>query len=154
MVGSNREARLSPLLVMIKRPFQVLALLAVLANSGCGRSDRPTTHPVHGTVTLDGEPVKFGAVRFISEGGRPAMGKIQSDGSYRLGTFEDDDGALPGSYRVSVMVREKGTEETAIQPAFPGPSLIPEGYEDPNTSGLAFEVVEGDNTFDVPLTSR
>ena len=136
-----------------KRTSDLLAVLALLAAAGCGQSDRPSTYPVHGAVTLDGNPLSFGGVRFVSDDGRLAKAKIQSDGSYTLSTFEDGDGAIPGSYRISVQVR-KMKEETADRPAWPGPSLIPEKYEDPTTSGLQFEVVPGENQYDIELSSK
>jgi hypothetical protein len=36
--------------------------------------------------------------------GRAAGGRTQADGSFRLTTFKIDDGALPGQYRVTVVM--------------------------------------------------
>ena len=142
-------------LAVRKPTVHVLAVLTMLATTGCGRrNDHPPTYPVNGTVTLDGEPVSFGGVRFISEIGWLAKSRIQSDGSYTLGTFEDDDGAMAGSYRVSLQVREISVEETSMHHAMLGRSLIPEKYQDAKTSGLEFEVVAGENQFDLELKTE
>jgi len=129
-----------------------LATLLVLAVAGCERSDGLQTYPVRGTVTLDGTPVNFGGVRFVSDSGRLATGEIQSDGSYSMQNPKWGPGVPAGNYQVSVQVREL-KEETKTRPAWPGPSLIPEKYEDPATSGLTFEVVPGDNRFNIELSS-
>ena len=129
-----------------------MVILIGLAISGCERGDRPQIYPVHGTVTLDGEPVSFGGVRFHSDDGRLATAKIGRDGGYSLATAKWGEGALPGSYRVSVQVRDI-KPETETMPAWPGASRIPEKYEDPTTSGLEYEVTPGENRFDIRLSS-
>ena len=37
-----------------------------------------------------------GTVTFLSDGGQVATGEIQPDGTYKLSTFAEGDGALPG----------------------------------------------------------
>jgi hypothetical protein len=77
---------------------------AALVAAGCGGANSP--HPVQGTVFLDGQPateLAGGTVTFnSSELGRSASGEIQTDGTYRLGSFKKDDGAIPGKYQVTV----------------------------------------------------
>ena len=137
---------------MKKISWSVSAILSSLLVVGCGDGDHPQIYRVRGTVTLDGAPVSSGGVRFSSPDGRLAIGKIQTDGSYSLATTKWGQGALPGSYRVSVQVRDI-KPETDTMPAWPGASRIPEKYEDPTTSGLEFEVVAGENQFDIKLFS-
>ena len=97
--------------------------VAILA-AGCGPS-RPTTMPVEGVVTLDGEPVEGASVMFAPEdGGRPALGVTDKGGKFALKTFEPGDGALPGKHQVTV----RKVEMSGIQadrdglsgPAIPG----------------------------------
>jgi hypothetical protein len=63
---------------------------------------------VQGAVTLDGKPLAGAMVTFLPSGekggGRPAGGRTDADGSFRLTTFKADDGALPGHYRVTVVM--------------------------------------------------
>jgi hypothetical protein len=68
---------------------------------GCGGS-RPVK--VSGTVTLRGQPVEGAMVQFVpvKEGGRPATGTTRADGGFNLTTIENQDGALPGEYKVVI----------------------------------------------------
>ena len=81
------------------------ALVAV-AVAGCADPNRP--YPVNGTVVFeDGEPVREaagGMVTFNSaELKKSAVGEIQPDGTFRLTTTRQNDGAPPGRYKVTVM---------------------------------------------------
>ncbi len=82
-----------------------LAGLVLAALTGCGDSNRP--YPVNGQLVYeDGQPVTeltgF-TVTFTSEKlGKSAVGQIQEDGTFRLTTTRQDDGAFPGDYLVIV----------------------------------------------------
>lgn len=80
----------------------VLALLPLLVALGCSGSGRPVK--VNGVVTLDGKPLPNAMVSFINEDekGPPANGGTGSDGTFRLTTYSSGDGALPGTYKVTV----------------------------------------------------
>jgi len=85
-----------------------LGLVIVL---GCGdQSGLPTRYPVSGKVTFKGEPVEKGTISFIptQDSGRPATGEI-TNGNYSLTTATPNDGALPGSYKVTVISKELDT---------------------------------------------
>jgi hypothetical protein len=82
----------------------------LLAAAGCGGQGRPVK--VEGVVTLDGQPLSGATVTFApAEGGRPASGRTDADGSFRLTTFRSDDGALPGEYKVIIVVGEEPEEK-------------------------------------------
>jgi hypothetical protein len=71
---------------------------------GCGDA-KPVK--VQGAVTLDGKPLAGAMVTFLpfnEKQGRAAAGLTQADGSFRLTTGKIDDGALPGQYRVTVVM--------------------------------------------------
>ena len=70
------------------------AVAVCLLVAGCGR--RVALVPAEGRVTLDGKPVEFGAVMVQPAAGPAAQGKINSDGTFRLGTFKPDDGDRAG----------------------------------------------------------
>lgn len=149
-----------------KRPFCwaaiVLASLA-LSVAGCGPS-YPTTHPVSGTITYQGQPVPQGTIVFYPEEGRAAMSNIEADGSYRLTTFRPGDGALPGRHTVTI---------TAIADSASGPAsfeqemdqgmlgrgqkgvrwLVPERYSKRDTTPLTAEVPVPDGTLDFDLAN-
>lgn len=76
----------------------------ILSTAGCGKGK---TIKVEGVVTLDGKPLPGATVSFMPVGeGRPASGRTDADGRFRLTTYRTDDGALPGDYKVVVVVKE------------------------------------------------
>jgi hypothetical protein len=80
-----------------------LCLVAALC-SGCNSTSNPDTYAVTGKVTKTGQPVAGATVTFVpqSADGRAASGMTDASGVYKLTTFESGDGALPGSYKVSI----------------------------------------------------
>jgi hypothetical protein len=59
--------------------------------------------PVKGKVTYNGKPLSSGVIYFERDGyGRPATGKLQSDGTYTLGTLKDGDGVVAGTHLVTL----------------------------------------------------
>ena len=137
-----------------RRWFSLFGLLSLLA-AGCPASqERP--YPVHGVVSLDGNPLRGGLVRFEPSSPGPssscfgAEGTIGSDGTYRLTTSSvnegTNDGALPGMYRVVVLPGQETTAQNS--------RVIPSKYYSLAGSGLEFEVKPNDNLIDIRLTSK
>ncbi len=134
-------------------PCLLVGLLTSLA-AGCPAShERP--YPVHGVVSLDGNPLRGGLVGFEPSSPGPsnscygAEGAIGSDGSYRLtmhtANESANDGALPGLYRAVVLPGEDPSAQSS--------NAIPSKYCSLAGSGLEFEVKPGDNLIDIPLKS-
>lgn len=100
---------------------------------------------------------------FIPVGGaqQPAAGRTDAEGTYTLTTFQPDDGALPGEYRVTVTKQEVPTEFAEEAEAAPAgedeeelaapKSLLPEEYADVEQSPLTATVAEAENTVDLEL---
>jgi len=136
--------------------FLVIVLGGVLA--GCGGPERLPTAPVEGKVLYNGEPLAFGSVVFIPEAGLPAKGTIQPDGTFRLSTYGDGDGAILGKNRVEITC--SSTQDPNAPPPDPseempvGQSLIPQKYTDCRTSGFTEEVKEGTNSFEFKLSDE
>src|SRR5688572_27192887 len=108
-----------------------LATLVLLV-AGCSTSG---TYPVQGKVLWsDGTPAtelsEF-TVSFDSpEHKVGANGVVQADGGFTIGTYENDDGALPGTYRVALTPPEPPLDA-------PRPRLIIDSkYSDLDKSGL------------------
>lgn len=167
---SNRQA--------IWRLLSVVAIVGFAV--GCGGSGRSaSTEPVTGTVTLNGTPVGGAVVAFSPKdpGVSAAFGTTDATGKFVLTTVEPGDGAMVGSYAVTV------TKTSAPAGAASGPSnfdpnseesmdaayaeyyasqnegedslpkdLLPVKYKDPSTSGLTAEVTSGGGNFDFKLT--
>lgn len=133
---------------------------------GCGGGaeyDGPPRAAVHGTVSLDDQPVTGGLISFIPESpdGQRAGAAI-SGGEYSI---REGQGPLPGKYRVEITWKhsaaaatitgpdgeDEGTDEDAELEA-PPEEKIPPQYNSEST--LTAELVAGDNERDFTLTSR
>lgn len=138
------------------------AMACLAACNGCGPT-RPATATVKGNVTYHGKPVVEGTVTFYPEHGRPATGSLAADGSYRLTTFAEGDGAMLGRHRVTIEARRitvstvpGGTDGESVG-AYGPPKvewLVPEKYSSRNATPLTAEVQAGGNiiNFDLPAT--
>jgi len=136
--------------------FSILpALLGLLVVSGCSGSPEPT-YPVEGTVSLDGKPMTRGTVLFepVAAGTdgkvHSARAAIAGDGSYRLSTFGEYDGAVAGRHRAVVLAGSANPENTGGKPE----PVFPVKYSSTRTSGLEYEVKPEPNRIDIPLTTR
>lgn len=81
-----------------------LAMLLLTGIAGCS-SDQLPTYPVEGTIRFkDGSFPKFGDIEFYSAAHQiNARGKINRDGSFTVGTYEQDDGAVEGKHQITVL---------------------------------------------------
>jgi hypothetical protein len=121
--------------------------------AGCFGSDLGAD--VQGVVSLDGKPIGPGVVVFAPVGREenPATGAIQVDGSYFLKTNRER-GLRPGSYKVAVQIHEIPTDRAyGERDTRPIKFRIPERFTTVLTSNLEFDVEDGSNTIDIPLTS-
>lgn len=127
--------------------FSAVSALAVACCIGCSDPGQ-RTYAVRGIVRFpDGEVLRDGSVEFEIIGREKpvtATGVIGPDGSFVLGTYELDDGALPGKHRVVVIA------DYVIGSGAERPGLIPEPtvharYRDYRSSGLVHEVKPGTN---------
>jgi len=115
--------------------------------AGCGGK----TVPVHGRAKFtDGSDVSLlqgYAVDLQPEGGgSSSSGTIEADGTFKISTFGQNDGALPGKHQVTV------TPPTAPDPDKPPPKpAIPAKYGAFETSGLTVEVKPGQSTIELEL---
>ncbi len=113
------------------------ASIAVFA-SGCGSSTQAqaafSTVPVKGKVLLKGKPLTSGTVKFEPDAGRTAYGEIGPDGTFTLGTFSTNDGAVGGTHRVAVT--GKG---------------VPIQYRNVSSSEIEVEVVAGKTDYSITL---
>jgi hypothetical protein len=131
---------------------------AVLLSAGCGSKDplegeRPRVVPATGRVLYRGQPVEGAKVTFTnSAAGVSGYGETGPDGRFRLTTFKEGDGVVPGTQRVAVrkvevIDRSKPGFDYSTSSEVPPPPeerwLIPRRYGNVATSGLTVEVAEG-----------
>jgi hypothetical protein len=126
-----------------------LACLALLAG-GCGRSpERVPLHPVAGIVTVKGAPadgakvILFPVDESMNAAGMPIpTGVAGPDGRFKLTSYEPDDGAPAGEYRVGVIWNEIVTPSDDPAQVVTRDRLKGR-YADPKTSGLKATVEAG-----------
>jgi hypothetical protein len=135
--------------------------IALALFSGCGKPDnRPQRVRVAGTVLRTGQPVAGATLIFEPVGDTPAAtDETDASGRFQLTTFDKDDGAVPGEYKVAVRKIEViGGNRPADAPddlERPPPDekwLLPVKYGHTATSGLTATVkADGDNDFKFEL---
>ena len=119
-----------------------VARLTLMTTAGCSR-DAVEMAPVHGTVTMNGQPVGNVLVVFQPEAKpgqieaptRPSMATADADGHYELSTKVEGDGAAVGKHTVSI---------AAASGEAPPPGRLPHGH--------TVEVTPGDNEINLELT--
>ena len=108
-----------------------------------------------GIVTLDGNLLESGSVRFLAgsnNNSKAAEGSIQSDGTYAVQIGQS--GKLyVGEYKVEVASRGPIVPHPEGGPPMPGELITPEHYRDLATSGLCYNIRTGENTIDIALIS-
>lgn len=145
----------------------VVMASALSAAVGCSRSGvagRPPTHPATGSVSLDGTPVAGATVTLVPQaGGHAAVAVTDPKGGFRLTTFQSGDGAVAGTYGVSVEKRVAagagaGAGDEYQPPSGPLPppeNVLPARYASAETSGLTATIESGrPNTVTLDLSAK
>jgi len=116
----------------------------LIACASCAKRDsRVPVYPVRGQVLVGDKPARNAFVVFHPEGadGPQALrpyGHAAADGSFKLTTFEADDGAPAGEYQVSVVwLADVGGEDP--------PDQLKGRYRNPSSSRLKATVKEQPN---------
>jgi major membrane immunogen (membrane-anchored lipoprotein) len=166
---------------LARRSLAVLAASGVLVMTSCSHDDGlGRRYPVSGKVTYNGNPLEKGVISFVSDDpkGVGATGAIV-DGSYKMATGGEDDGARAGKYKVTITAKEDttakakadfekarsslknaaGTEGIGVIPRefvrkaeMEAKSLIPPGYGDVRSTNLTADVKEAATTIDFKLS--
>ena len=118
--------------VKISAPWFAAGLLAAigLLSAGCNQSAKLV--PVEGRVTLDGQPVTYGSIRFIPTSGRPAFANLDEQGRFKL--FTDEHEGCPLGNHVVTLHSSKSVTETDIR------HFAPSKYETGVTSDITLDV--------------
>jgi hypothetical protein len=122
-------------------PVIELPLVLLLALVGCGG---PEFGNVHGTVTLDGEPLVGGTVQFQPDGGSPAFGVTDEKGHYKLDWSADQGGAPLGKHKVRITSFDESKPRIKER--------VPEKFN--RHTELIREVGAGQQRFDFDLKSK
>ena len=98
-------------------------------------------------VYPDGKPLTEGTVEFETHHLKKpitASGEINEDGTFQIGTFEANDGAIAGTHRVAVIANFEigtGVERPGLLP----PPMLDPRFSDFKTSTLEFEIKPSPN---------
>lgn len=136
---------------MMANGMKWLALCSLVL-LGCSHSDNPKTYPTDGKVSFKGQPITSGMVLLTpKDSGHAATGNLEKDGTFRLTTFQKNDGAVAGTYQVAIQVFP--TEGAGLPGAeFAGKTPpVPPKYGSPASSGLIAEIKAGENHLDFAL---
>ncbi len=130
---------------MIRLLVGISVVLPLL--TGCNRG--PEMVPVTGQVLYKNKPLEYGSVMFApADGGEPAKGPIQPDGSFQLKTITADGDVIQGVRVGSCSVRITAFESQrpgggGVSPdaeMMLGRSAVPRKYQSFGTSGLTVDV--------------
>ena len=99
------------------------------------KGPNPNDATISGRVTYKGKPLPSGTVTLVNKGGGTYRAPIKADGNYEFRQVP------PGEYRVAI-------ESTKGQGA---QVVIPERYQNANTSDLSAKINRGVNLFDLNL---
>jgi hypothetical protein len=113
-----------------RRNSGIAYLLACVCVAGCGKSGSKTKD-VRGTITFKGGPppaegkITFAPIQPAANlPRRPASGTFDVSGAFRLTTFEDGDGIIPGRYQANIACwREVPTLETRLSANYVPPDF-------------------------------
>lgn len=122
---------------------------------GCGGGGgEMSVAPAGGKVTFNGAPVTGGSITLAPVGsgkgpaGKPASGAIQNDGTFKLSTYGNNDGAVIGKHKISFSAP---AGETTTRPD--GHSVqTPSPFDGLSVKTTDFEVKSGNNDIQIELT--
>lgn len=148
--------------------LSLMALCALFVLHGCGGTDFGPMGSVSGKLTMDGKPLDAGTqLLFMQmEKGYAGFAHTDAEGNYSLKWMREDKtwNEMPaGSYKILVQPPEvKNVEELSADQMLaggdkdlaPAKPVFPKKYQDHNTSGLTFEIKEGENKHDIDLDSK
>ena len=134
----------------------VISVGILLSGAGCGESERSVpdkTVNAEGVLTFRGMPLEDFLVTFHPSGKqRPATGKTDATGRFKLGTNDVGDGAVTGSHKVTAVYvgptsstnQEAGKEEVVAPPV--AKVQIPAKYFTPEATDLTVELSASGST--------
>ena len=142
---------------MARQILAAILLATWVMALGCNSSKLPTV-PVSGRVTFaGGPPPARGTITFMPHSGsspaglpaKPGTALFETDGSFKVTSFQPGDGLLPGTYGVGIRCEEELPNQSGNPDSVSVRDHVPEGFH-PD----ALVVKEGQDsielTYDVP----
>lgn len=121
----------------------LMALVTLAVSGGCGPG-HPKTYAVSGQVTVAGKPLTSGEIQLVPDNGRPAVGPIEADGRFQMGTFDERDGVPKGTYKVMATGMEKVGNQVR--------TLVPDRFSSAQTSDKTVTIDGATDALKIDLT--
>lgn len=145
----SRLISVSPLVLSVRFAL-ALALGAGVFSTGCsqppepGSGPRVAVFPVSGKVQIEGDSPSGAVVVFhsVSKTTPPASATVDSEGRFKLTTYETGDGAPAGEYSVTVSLRKLVTKDGD---SITGPNVLPAKFASPTTTPFKVTVAAAPN---------
>lgn len=136
---------------MVKSAAWAFVVLIAACCVSCSDDGRRPVFPVFGKVTYQGKPTDNALIIFhpVSDPDPNAphpLTRVGADGSFKLTTYETDDGAPAGEYDVTITwVNEVDNQNAPKEDQRPAKNMIPDRYAKAETSGLRVTVKKESN---------
>lgn len=127
------------------RLFALLIVPTLALLAGCGET-LVKVNPVSGKVDYQGKPPAGAQIVLHALGDNKIKdvpsGKVQEDGTFKISTYQPDDGAPAGEYAATIQWQKMVTDAGG---SGPGPNVLPATYAKPETSPIKITVQDGPN---------
>ncbi len=127
---------------MLVARIHIVFPLLLIASLGCGRSSVSDVAPVHGRITLDGQPLANTGVVFQLPGKSLSGGTTDDNGNYVMIYKRGVNGANIGINQVTILEDTKRINTQHVPPRYS------------QNSELQAEVNPGDNEINFDLTTK
>src|SRR5262245_35488370 len=136
----------------MKLTLKFWPVMGLLLLCGCGSSGQNSTTIYQATgkiLLVNGQPLRGAQVRLVAKlgpnrGGADAFGSVETDGTFKLLTLDNKEGAMPGMYKVVITPRDNDPKTSAADKAFARQN-IPTKYTSEDTTDLEAEIKSGTN---------
>lgn len=135
------------------RDRRVVLLLLAAGMAGCSNDGQVPVYPVSGRVGVEGESPAGALLVFHPQSApqKPGVeipkpvGRVQSDGTFKLTTYSENDGAPAGDYSVTVEWRPLVKQDGDMKA---GPNVIGDEYGKPESTPLHVNVGTSSKSLD------
>ncbi len=145
-----------------KPALALLSTVVTVAIAGCGGAGQREVAPTKGIVTIDGKPLPQGRVTTEpiaqepgTKPGKAGFGIIQPDGTFVLGTYDTDDGAIVGPHRITLYGQPPYQPESDENLDAKPKKKVRPPFDVLRVIGQNFEVLpDQENLLEIKLTSQ
>jgi hypothetical protein len=128
----------------VLKQYGLTLAVGLLLLSGCSEK-RITVVPVSGKVTYQGAPAAGAEVVLHPVGAKEdktfsATGKVKDDGTFKIGVYDEADGAPPGEYVATVQWFKVVQTDGGVGR---GPNVLPKEYSRAESSPVKVTVENG-----------